>query len=49
MQTVTHTYDSIGGVISHYIAAYDEKGELIDIIEIDERQGCVIECKSILE
>lgn len=47
MQTVTRTFDNIGGDIQHFVTAYDERGELIDIIEIIERQGHVKSCKSI--
>lgn len=47
MQTVTRTFDNIGGDIQHFVTAYDEQGELIDIIEIIERQGHVTSCKSI--
>lgn len=47
MQTVTRTFDNIGGYIQHFVNAYDERGELIDIIEITERQGHVTSCKSI--
>lgn len=47
IQTVVKTYDNIGGMIQHFVSAYDERGDLIDIIEIEERQGHVTECKSI--
>ena len=47
MQTVTRTFDSIGGDIQHFVNAYDERGELIDIIEIIEHQGHVTSCRSI--
>ena len=47
IQTVVKTYDNIGGMIQHFVSAYDERGYLIDIIEIVERQGHVTECKSI--
>lgn len=48
IQTVTKTYNNIGDTLQHFINAYDDKGDLIDIIEIEERHGRVIECKSIL-
>lgn len=47
MQTVTRTFDDIGGMLQHFVTAYDELGELIDIIEIIERHGHVTSCKSI--
>lgn len=49
IQTTHKTYEPIGGITSHYITAYDEDCELIDIIEINERQGRVIECRSIMK
>ena len=47
MQIVTRTFDNIGGLLQHFVSAYDERGDLIDIIEIEERHGHVTECKSI--
>lgn len=49
IQTVTKTYDNLGDILQHFIAAYDDKGDLIDIIEIEERHGHVTECKSTLK
>lgn len=47
IQIIHKTYAPIGGITSHYITAYDENCTLIDIVGIEERNGRVIECKSI--
>lgn len=47
IQTVTKTYNNLSDTLQHFISAYDEKGDLIDIIEIEELHGRVTECKSI--
>lgn len=47
IQTVVKTFDNFSTLLQHFVSAYDEKGGLIDIIEIIESNGHVTSCKTI--
>lgn len=49
IQTTHFSKEPIGGIISHYVKAYDENCELIDIVVLRERKGRIFECRSILD
>ena len=49
IQTVYRSDREIDGSISHYIWAYDNNGEIIDIVEIGEDEGRVTCCHSIIK
>ena len=41
IQTVHKTYNNLGNQLQHFISAYDENGDIIDIVEGTEDKGTI--------